>query len=499
MNAGAPMGRPRLRPQQRRRWPWWLGGLAIASMLLVLLFRQPIADHFWPQTRAQALQSTAEEALARNHLTAADGSGARELYEAALAIDPDRAEAQTGLARVAAAALVQAVAALSRNDFEAAHRHLRLARALSVPQAHADTVADALRRREAAHGGVDQLLARAETAREQGDELAALPLYRRVLALQPERVEALRGREDALTDLLERARGALRRGDLGAAAELIATAREHDRGHVDLPESEARLTEESDAVRRGADADLGRGRLREAATAYRSLQALSPSDAAAARGLSGVAAAHAARAERLASDFNIAAAETELAAARALAPDASEVHEATRHLQRARQSRARLAAPASTSSRAARVRVLLEEAAAAEARGDLLTPPGDSAFDKLRAARALAPESPAVRQASARLLPAAIACFERELRGNNLARAGACLDARGVLSDDDAALRHARRRLAQRWLAVGDERLAAGELQTAAAALAAARGSDPSLPGIPVLAERLRTAGVPAQ
>ncbi|MDQ3494463.1 MAG: hypothetical protein M3485_02765, partial [Pseudomonadota bacterium] len=97
------------------------------------------------------------------------------------------------------------------------------------------------------------------------------------------------------------------------------------------------------------------------------------------------------------------------------------------------------------------------------------------------------------------LLPAADACFERELRGNNLARAGACLDARGVLSDDDAALRDARRRLAQRWLAVGDERLAAGELQTAAAALAAARGSDPSLPGIPVLAERLRTAGVPAQ
>jgi tetratricopeptide (TPR) repeat protein len=499
METGAPMGRPRYRLQERSRWPWWLGGIAMASMLLVLLYRQPIADHFWPETRAQVLQSAAEQALARNHLTAADGSGARELYEAALAIDPDRAEAQTGLARVAAAALVQAVAALSRNDFEAAHQHLRLARALSVPKAHGDTVADALRRREAAHGGVDQLLARAETAREQGDEHAALPLYRRVLTLQPDRIEALRGREDALTDLLENARGALRRGDLGEAAVLIATAREHDRGHVDLPETEARLTEEIEAVRRRADANLGRGRLQEAATAYRSLLALSPEDAAAARGLSRVATAHATRVERLAADFNIAAAETELAAARALAPDASEVREAARHLQRARQSRARLAGPAPTAARAARIRVLLEEAAAAEARGDLLSPPGDSAFDKLRAARALAPDAPAVRQASARLLPAATACFERELRGNNLARAGACLDARGVLSDDDAALRDARQRLAQRWLAVGDERLAAGELQSAAAALAAARGSDPSLPGIPVLADRLRTAGVPGQ
>ncbi|MGI8560360.1 MAG: hypothetical protein ACR2J7_02760, partial [Luteimonas sp.] len=137
---------------------------------------------------------------------------------------------------------------------------------------------------------------------------------------------------------------------------------------------------------------------------------------------------------------------------------------------------------------------LLAEAADAEARGDLLTPPGDSAFDKLRAARALAPEAAAVRAASARLLPAARTCFDRELRGNNLVRARACLDTHSLLADDDAVLREARRRLAQRWLAVGDERLAAGELQSAGAALAAAHSNDPALPGIPEFAERLRTA-----
>ena len=104
----------------------------------------------------------------------------------------------------------------------------------------------------------------------------------------------------------------------------------------------------------------------------------------------------------------------------------------------------------------------------------------------------MSPRGP--RPAAARLLPAARACFDRELRGNNLARARACLDARSSLSEDDAALREARRRLAQRWLAVGDERLAAGELQSAGAALAAARNNDPALPGIPEFAERLRTA-----
>ena len=141
-----------------------------------------------------------------------------------------------------------------------------------------------------------------------------------------------------------------------------------------------------------------------------------------------------------------------------------------------------------------RIRTLLDEASAASARGDLLTPPGESAFDKLGAARALAPRDAAVLHSSARLLPAAQACFERELRGNSLTRARACLDARSVLGEDAGVLSQARRRLAQRWLAIGDERLGAGELQAANHALNAARGLDPGVPGINEFAERLRAA-----
>ncbi|MGI8560038.1 MAG: hypothetical protein ACR2J7_01065, partial [Luteimonas sp.] len=354
LGGAAGIDRLDLRPPSRRpvnarrpRWPWWLVAAAVALVLAIVLFRQPIADRYWPETRAQALQAAAAQALARNHLSADDGSGARQLYEAALAIDPDRAEARTGLARVAAAALVQSVDALSRNEFEAAHRNLRLARELSVPVVHAQTVADSLRRREAVHAGVDQLLARAEAARGQGrlegDAAAALPLYRRVLALQPDRLDALRGREDALTDLLDEARQALRQGDLRAAAARIAIAREFDPGHVDLPDSEARLTEETDAVRRRADGRLKRSRLSQATAAYRSLLALDPDDAAALRGLSRIASVHAARAVRLASDFEFAAADAELDAARGLAPQAIEVREAARQLARSRQSRSRLA------------------------------------------------------------------------------------------------------------------------------------------------------------
>jgi hypothetical protein len=52
----------------------------------------------------------------------------------------------------------------------------------------------------------------------------------------------------------------------------------------------------------------------------------------------------------------------------------------------------------------------------------------------------------------------------------------------------------ARRRLAQRWLAVGDERLGAGDVQGATAALASARAVDPATPGIDAFSQRLQTA-----
>lgn len=491
-------------PSMQQGWSrglrWLLGIVAgvLLLMLVAVLFGRPLADRLWPEARAQQLREQAELALAQGRLTAADGSGARELYQAALAIDPDRVETRKGLMRVARAALAQARAALAADRFIDAHRALRLARELSVPRAQADAVAAQLRRREAALAGIDTLLAQAQAAREagrfDGAADAALPLYRRVLALQPQRIQALEGREDTLADLLQQAREDLQRGALAQAAEAIATAREYDPGHVDLPATQSQLTRAIEQARLRADRDLRRGRLARATEGYRSLLQIDIDDVAASRGLEQVAAAHARRAERHAMEFRFAAADAALRQARALASDSAAVRAASRHLERARQAQARLGSRLPARERQRRVRALLAEADAAAARGDLLGPPGDSAFDKLRAARALAPTDAAVRRASSRLLPTARSCFERELRGNNLGRARACLDAWAALEGDSAALGTARRRLAQRWLAVGDERLGAGELQSAAAALGAARAIDPATPGLDDFAGRVRVA-----
>ncbi|MHB8911161.1 MAG: tetratricopeptide repeat protein [Lysobacter sp.] len=481
----------------KRPWLGWTG-IAIALLALLLVLRQPLSDWLWPQTRAQQLRADAAQALAQGRLTAADGHGARELYEAALALDPDRTDARAGLARVGEVALAQARRALAERRYADAHRSVALARELAVPTTRVDAVAAALRESEAADAGIERLLQQAAAARAagslDGDDSSALRLYQRVLALQPSHTQALEGREDTLADLLQQARQALLRGELAQAAAIVHRARDADPGHADLPGVFSDLSEASEQRHRRADADLRRDRLAAALDGYRTVLAVDPADAEAGRGLARLASAYATRSERLAADFRFDEAEAALREAQAIGATVPAIAQARQHLARARQSQSRYGSKLPTAERQRRLRQWLRQAAAAEARGDLLTPPGDSAFDKLRAARAIAPQDPRVLKASARLLPAAKACFEKELRGNRLGRAGECLDARRVLEGESAAVGESRRRLAQRWIAVGNERLGAGEMQAAQAALAAARRLDPAATGLDEFSERLRAA-----
>lgn len=492
--------------QRLGEWDWrWILALLAFVIALLLVLRQPLADWLWPQTRAERLRIRAERALAAGQLTAADGSGARELYAAALALDPDRADARAGLDRVGQAALAQARAALARRQFDKAHEALQLAEALSVPRAQVDALRETLRRNEAASVGIGELLRQAAAARAAGKldgEGGALPLYQRVLELEPASTEALEGREDTLSDLLQQARARLTAGNLVAAALIVRGVQAADAGHVELPEMLAELGKHTERTRAQADLALRRGDVARALQEYGAVLLVNPDDPDALRGVHAVATTHARRSERLAADYRFAEAEAELREATKIAGTSASqipaITEAQQHLVRARQTQRHSAAAVPTSVQRKRVAQLLAEAAQAQARGDLLTPPGDSAFDKLRAARALAPQDPRVRTASARLLPAAVECFNDALRGNRLVRAGACLDARRALEGDNAAMRAGRSELAQRWIALGDQRLSAGEVQGARTALDAARSLDPAAEGLAAFADRLHTATMAA-
>ena len=490
-----PTSTPTPVPAWRNRGHWrWATAIVVILVLLVVVFRQPLATLIWPDTRVQRLLDEANAALEKGFLSAADGSGARQRFEAAQALDTDRNEARAGLVRVADAALVQARAQVQAGRFDEARASLALARGLQAPRGQVDAVANALRERESAHAGVDGLLIQASAAQAEGDFEIALPLYQRVLTLQPTHTVALEQREDALSDVLQQANRALAKGDLATGARLVAQVRGYDAGHVELPDGEAQLARAVEQHRQHADAELRRKRPELALAGYRAVLEASPGDAAAKQGIERVATAFAQRAAREASDFDFTRADASLRQAHELAPDVSAVKEATQSLARAHQAQSRLASALPAKERARRVKTLLVATAAAEARGDWLTPPGESAFDALRAAQALAPDDKEVKRAAARFVPATQACFEDELRGNRLRRAQGCYDAWQTIAPRDPGLDRARRQLASKWIAIGDEQLGSGDVEFAVRALQEARALDAGTPGLAEFAQRVATA-----
>ena len=503
----------RLATLQRRRDAWraqwatlpqgWRSGIlaVCAGLLLALvvavLFRQRIGDWLWLDPRAADLRAQATAALAAGRLSVADGSGARELYEAALALQPDQVEAREGLSRVALAALAQAEMHARSGREVQARIALRLARDLDAPKAGIDAIEVALRADDAAQAGIGALLAEAEAAhaagRLQDGVDAALPLYQRVLALQPRNQRAAEGREDALSDLLQPVPGLLARGDLAGAASRVQVAERFDAGHVELPELRAGLAQAVQRRSARIRQSLHRGQHASAAEACVALREVAVSttpdecDTAVVDGLLRDA-------QVATADFRFDETMRLLALVERLDGDPVRVQAARRHLQDARAGAAQLPRPAASQRVKAQVRDLLAQAEAARNRGDWLSPPGDSAWDRLREARALAPGDPAVQRALQAMLPAARDCNATALRDNDLGRAQVCLDAWRQLAPADAALTAAQRRLAERWLAIGEERLGAGELEATMRALARARALDAATPGLQALQERLERA-----
>ena len=461
----------------RRIWRWALLVAVLLFVTLVLL-RRPLANWFWNEPQIEQLLDQGDRALAAGRLSAPDGSGAREWYQAALALDGDRSQARSGLARTAQAALQQARDALERGDLEAARRGLALARELQVPQRDAEQVAQQLRQRGNAHAGIAVLLGRAEAAlqaqRLDDGPDSALPLFQQVLAADPNQLSALEGREDALSDLLQQARTASQAGALAKAAALLDSARRYDAGHVDLPQSEAGFNAAQEHALALADRDRQRGRIEAAVAGYRGVLAAVPEQPYALAGLRQLADRKAQQATRLAGDFNFNQASRALEAAAAIDPQAPSLAAARNALEQARHAQQALRVPRSK-GRKAELQLLLERFEQARRQGDWLLPPGRSAYDSLRAAQALAPADAKVQDAARQLVTALRSCFDDELRRNRVRAAGDCLQAWQALAAHDDALGDARRRLGRRWLALGSERLGAGDAHYARQAVQQAR------------------------
>ncbi len=406
--------------------PWWLllaaAVLALAVLLALSHWREPLGRLLVPDPPLTRQLAAAELALQRGQLSRPDGRGARELFQAVLAVDPDHPGARDGLNRVRDAALALADAALNVGDRVRARQALGLATALSAPAAELHPREARLRAAEATWQDVEQLLAQGQGWLREGRDGQALAAFEQVLQSQPGNALALEGRRLVLSEWLRQAEQRSSDGELAVAERLVGQVLAHDPSHLDLPGVQARLGE------------------RQAAQARR------PAEAAAA-----VVAA---------------------SATSAVPESLPMVDTGQRPIDHPRLTR------------------LLAQADQAIVAGQLLEPPGDSAWDRLKAASAQAPDDAAVAQALVRFQQAARECFEREALANRLSAAEHCLAARS-LRESPQVLADAHRRLALRWLALGSERIGQNEPELAQRALDSARRLDPRTPGLGELQRRL--------
>jgi tetratricopeptide (TPR) repeat protein len=369
--------------------------------------------------------------------------------------------AHQGLVDVRNAAIARATRALAKHHLAQARNSLALAQALSAPAVQLQPLRARLRDLEAASGDVSSLLAQA--ARPDVDDATALALLDRVLAMDADNALALEGRRELLARWLVQAEAQLAAGDVAAAQALIGRVVDADPAHLDLPPVQALLGEA--IVRQQAQQGQALARATQLAQ----------------------------RAEKLAADFEFRRAEAALAQARRLSPEAPAIATAQRHLQQARQARKQLPA-APTRKQRQQLPLLLAEAEQAMARGDYITPPGTSAWDKLRVAGALAPDSPALAKAQATCREGTRTCFDQALAETRLHGAQSCLEAREALDPDGAGVAEARQRLAAAWLAYAEERIGASDYAEAEKALGFVRRWQPTHPRLRRTSARLRQA-----
>jgi hypothetical protein len=239
---------------RRRSDRLWLLGAALLLLLVLLeTWRVPISEKLLPDPRLNRELERAQRALQRGEL-----DGARVLYEAVLAIDPDQQAARAGLLTVRNAAIARAEAALRRHRVEEARRALELAASLSAPLVQLQPLQARLRTLEEASVDIPGLLARA--AAPGIDDAQALALLDQVLAIDAGNALALEGRRELFAQWLLQAERELDAGQVAAARARIERVMAEDPGHVDLPPLRARLGERAERRELDAEGEVLRAR-----------------------------------------------------------------------------------------------------------------------------------------------------------------------------------------------------------------------------------------------
>ena len=460
-----------------------------------------------PRTEFNDTLSRAQQALAAGRLTGTQGDSARELFLAARAQNPDNDIARRGIETVGQQLLQRAQDALGRGDLAAARTALDAARELLGGGLEADRLDQTLKQREAQGTATAQLLEQATKALAAGQLVGddgAAALYQRVLASDKANALAQSGLTKVVDALATQTRSALAANNADSATALTDDIARILPAYPALPELFGRIAQARDSARTATEGTLDRaeaalradnlnGGEGSALDLFNAVLRQDPANARAKAGLGQVAQALVAQANAAIDDNHPGSAETLLNAAAKIAPASPALRAAQSNLRDLREHLADGARQAVvTPAQAAQVRQLVRQAEAAAARGDLIVPPGDSAYDKYRAALALDGNDSSALAGIARLPARARELFARALTNGAPERARALLDTVRQIAPDDVALAAMADKLANAFLDQADSFIGEGHRVRAARALNAARQLSPNNARLAPLDGRLR-------
>jgi len=487
-------------------------------MLGALWLNQNRLRSMLPRTDFNTVLTQAQQALQDGRLDGQDGTSARELFQAAAALEPDNDRAREGLRQVGQAELAQADAALQAGHLDQAAQQAAVARELLGGGSDIDRLDHAISSARASQVKTVDLVDQAQQALAAGKldgPDGAGALYQRVLRSDPGNAVAAHGLDQVGSALAVQARTALDAKDNDAAnasIEQLATLQPNNGALPALRALQAQTRKLDNSaleatLKQGQDALLA-GRIGGAGddTARAYFQAalkLDPDNAQAKAGLGKVAQAMTVQANAAIDAGDTAQAEKLLDQAAELAPKSADLAAARARLGSATSQPATAAAgnndeapppaPAALSpQQSAAVARLVQRAQVATKNGDIMMPPGDSAYDLYRSALAIDGNNDAAMHGLQALPGQVEQQFNQALAAGKLKQADDMLANLAELAPGDAAQSALSGRLANAWLDQAEQQLARGDSVDAGQSLDHARKLAPNHPRVLDLTARLR-------
>jgi tetratricopeptide (TPR) repeat protein len=517
----------------RRGWLLPVLVLLVVALGAALWFNQNRLRGMVPRTDLNSVLAQAQQALDAGNLDGEDGTSARELFQQVAASEPDNDRARAGLRQVGQAELSLADAALQAGQLEEATRRAAVARELLGGGRDVDRLDALIRQAQAGQvhtaDVVDQARQALADGKLEGPDGAGA-LYQRVLRADPGNAVAAHGLDQVANALAVQAHDALEAGDLAKADPLvlqIAALRPNNGSLPALRALQAQRRQQQDGAVKKA-IDQGREALRDGRIAgpgddtalarFKAALALDPDSNEAKAGLGDVAQALTVQANAAMDVGDREQAARLLEQASALAPKSADLAAAHARLQSkpsvtrppadkppatrppaheptvAEQAGGEQPVVAATLSpqQSAAVAQLLQRAQQATASGNIMMPPGDSAYDLYRSALAIDGNDVLARQGLQALPGKVEQLFRQALAGGQLKQADDMLANLAELAPGDPAQGALRNQLASAWVDRAQQQLDGGDRIGASQSLARARKLAPNHPRVTDLAARLQ-------